>query len=398
MAKAGNLKRLGGRLAYLKGAGLAMLVAAVAVVVLCPGASLARSARSRPAAVSLEQQLRRLVKMPGGPPGVIVVIQRSTRPTVYRAGVADLKTKRQITRFDHMRVASVAKAFSGAVALSLVNRRVLRLNDTVKKWLPQLPKAWGRVTLREALNHTSGLPDFSLTPGFRKYLFAHLHARPSPLFLLRFAGKRLKPGTKYHYSNTDNFIVALMAQAATKRAYTKLLASQVNKPLGLRQTSLPKGFKLPLPYIHGYQPDPPNPPQDVSTIISAAYAWASGGVVSTPADLNLFIRGYAGARLFSRSVQAQQLKLVKGNSEPIGPGKNMAGLGIFRYSTRCGNVYGHTGNTPGYTQFAAATRNGKRSVTVSINSQITNESPGERGVAFRRLRQIEENAVCMALR
>ena len=40
-------------------------------------------------------------------------------------------------------------------------------------------------------------------------------------------------------------------------------------------------------------------------------------------------------------------------SEPPGPGKNSAGLGIFRYETRCGTVWGHTGNYPGYTQFAA---------------------------------------------
>ena len=149
--------------------------------------------------------------------------------------------------------------------------------------------------------------------------------------------------------------------------------------------------------MHGYQPDPPNPPEDVSTIISAACAWASGGVVSTPADLNRFIRGYAGARLFSRAVQSQQLRLVKGSSEPTGPGKNMAGLGIFRYSTRCGTVYGHTGNTPGYTQFMAATLDGKRSVTVSINSQLTEKVPRDRLPAFRRLREIEEDAVCVAL-
>lgn len=348
----------------------------------------------------LERELQALVRMPDGPPGAIVVVQRGGRRTVFSAGVRDLKTRRPVRASDHMRLASTAKAFSGAVALSLVSRGRLSLNDTIARRLPWLPAAWGRVTLREALLHTSGLPDFSESPGFREYLKAHLRARPSPRFLLHFiAHHRLdfRPGSRYRYSNTDNFIAALMAEAATHRSYHALLASQVYRPLGLRHTSLPAGPALPVSYLHGYQPDPPNPPEDVSTVISAAYAWASGGLVSTPADLTRFIRGYAGARLFSKAVQRRQLRFVAGNSQPIGPGANSAGLAIFRYRTRCGTVYGHTGNTPGYTQFMAATRDGRRSVTASVSEQITDRSEGARLAAFKRLRRIEADAVCAAL-
>ena len=104
-----------------------------------------------------------------------------------------------------------------------------------------------------------------------------------------------------------------------------------------------------------------------------------------------------GAKLFSRAVQAEQFSFRPGSSEPTGPGINAVGLGIFRYQTRCGTVYGHTGNTSGYTQFMAASRNGRRSVTVSISAQITNKSMGPQLVAFRRLRAIEGDAVCAAL-
>jgi D-alanyl-D-alanine carboxypeptidase len=60
-----------------------------------------------------------------------------------------------------MRIASVSKAFSGAVALGLVARGRLSLRDTIGKLLPWLPRAWWPVTLRQALNHTSGLPDYT---------------------------------------------------------------------------------------------------------------------------------------------------------------------------------------------------------------------------------------------
>jgi D-alanyl-D-alanine carboxypeptidase len=376
-----------------------LVIAAAALWAVAWGARVHAAA---PAPVNLEHELRGLVGLPGGPPGAIAVVQRGRKRTVYRAGVRDMSSGASPGAFDFMRLASTAKAFSGAVALSLVDRRRLSLNDTIAKLLPRLPKAWGRVTLAEALHHTSGLPDFTANKSFVEYLVKHLHAAPSPLFLLHFiAHQRLEfepPGSQYRYSNTDNFVVALMAQAATHRTYDQLLASEVYKPLGLTHTSLPSGPAMPLPYLHGYQLDPPHPPDDVSTIASAAYAWASGGLVSTPVDLSSFIGGYAGARLFSRAVQARQLQFVAGNSEPVGPGANAAGLAIFRYRTRCGTVYGHTGNTSGYTQFMAATLDGKRSVTVSISAQITNKSKGpQQRAAFHRLRQIEEDAVCLAL-
>lgn len=348
----------------------------------------------------LAGELRQLVQMRGGPPGAIAIVQRGRRTAVYRAGVSDVRSRSRMRTDQRMRIASVAKAFSGAVALSLVDRRVLSLSDTVGKWLPKLPAAWRKVTLAQALNHTSGLPDITESKQFGDYVTRHPHATPPPTFLLTFvANKRLafKPGTRYRYSNTDNIVVGLMAQAASHRSYNALLRSNVYARLGLRHTSLPAGPRIPAPYIHGYALDPPKPQTDVSTLLSAAYSWASGGIVSTPADLNRFVRGYVGARLFSRAVQAQQLRFVRGSSGPPGPGQNFAGLAIFRYRTRCGTIYGHTGNTPGYTQFIASTLDGRRSVVVSVNAQLNDHSPRPMLAAFRRLRRIEQDAVCVAL-
>ena len=71
----------------------------------------------------------------------------------------------------------------------------------------------------------------------------------------------------------------------------------------------------------------------------------------------------------------------------------LAGLGIFRYETTCGTVYGHTGNTAGYTQFIAATPDGSRSVTVAVSAQITPKSDAEE---FARLRNLYRLGVCAA--
>jgi D-alanyl-D-alanine carboxypeptidase len=349
---------------------------------------------------ALDRALKKLVAMEGGPPGVIAVIQRGQHREVHTFGVANVRTGRPMRIHDRMRIASAAKAFSGAVALSLVSKGKLSLNDTIGERLPELPEAWSEVTLRQLLNHTSGIPDFSQEPAFQEAVLASPTKAPPPEELLSFVEDEdllFDPGSQYHYSNSDNIVVALMVEPATGMSYEDQLREQVYRPLGLRKTSLPRGPNLRKPFIHGYDNDPSQqPPEDVSEVLAAGWAWASGGIVSTPADLNDFIRGYVGGELFDQRTRAKQRRVVEGGgSEPPGPGKNSSGLGIFRYETRCGTVWGHTGNFFGYTQFMAASPTGSRSATVSINSQLT-LTVGDPD-AFKALRRAEGLAVCAAL-
>jgi D-alanyl-D-alanine carboxypeptidase len=299
-----------------------------------------------------------------------------------------------------MRMASASKAFSGAVALALVDQGALSLDDTVGQRLPALPAAWGPVTLRQLLQHTSGLPDFTQDKAYLGTLQRdpHMVFLPHASLLSDVSDEPLlfAPGAQFHYSNSDNIVVALMAEQATAQPYTALLASLVFRPLGLNETSLPDGYRLPSPYLHGYD-NMGSPPEDLSTALTASSVWASGGIVSSPIDANAFARGYVGGKLFGVGMEDQQLQLVPGHSEPTGPGANAAGLGIFRYRTRCGTVYGHTGNFPGYTQFLAATRDGVRSVTVTVSEQLNETMPRPQLTVFRVLRRAEETAVCAAL-
>jgi D-alanyl-D-alanine carboxypeptidase len=356
--------------------------------------------------IALDRALKELVAMPGGPPGVIAVVQRGQSREVHTFGVAHLKNERHMRVDDRMRIASAAKAFSGAVALSLVgDTDTLTLDDTIGDRLSDLPEpppaAWSEVTLRQLLNHTSGLPDFSESEAFRDALVERLRHPDPPAKLLTYAyglngGDTLfDPGTQYHYSNSDNIAVALMVEDATEVAYEDQLKKRVYRPLGLSRTSLPVGPELSKPFIHGYDLST-SPPEDASELVAAGWAWASGGIVSTPSDLNAFIRGYVGGDLFDPQTRAEQRVVFEGGgSEPPGPGENSAGLGVFRYETVCGTVWGHTGNTLGYTQFMAASPNGRRSATVSINAQITQKVGDPE--AFAALRHAEERAVCAAL-
>ncbi len=201
------------------------------------------------------------------------------------------------------------------------------------------------------------------------------------------------PGKKYEYSNTDNIVIGLIVEAVTGNSYGAALKSIVFGPARLTQTTFPTKVALPTPFIHGYIPaTADSAPQDVSTYLSPSGAWASGAIVSTPRDLNAFIRADLGLKFFDRAEQKRQMKWwVGGESSPPGPGKNSAGLALFRYRSKCGTVYGHTGNFPGYVQFAAATANGSRAVTTSLNI------PAPTGKLLSELRHVQATAVCALL-
>ncbi len=350
----------------------------------------------------LDQAAEELAAMPGGPPGVIVVAQRGSDRTVHTAGVAELGAEDPPALEDHMRIASVAKAFSGATVLSLVDEGVMSLDDTIAERLPELPAAWGDVTVRQLLNHTSGLPDFTLFDAFKEAVVASLEEAPPPAELVGYVEDEpldFPSGTRYQYSNTDNIVVGLMIEAATDQSYVDVLTEEVLEPLGLDDTSLPTGTELADPYIHGYQIDEAGQYEDVTNASDAQWSWASGGIVSTPEDLNDFIRGYVSGELYSDELRDEQqdLFIPAGASEPNGPGDNSATMSLFRYQTECGTVYGHSGNTFGYTQFAVASPDGRRSATISISLQRTQKDEGQAFDVYTAQKRVWDAAICYIL-
>jgi D-alanyl-D-alanine carboxypeptidase len=351
-------------------------------------------------AEALDAKLDRIAAAPQGPPGVSVLIQRGEKVEYRRRGVADVRTDRRPTARQHVRIASVAKAFSGAVALALVSEGKLALDDTIGERLPGLLPLANDVTLGQALGHTGGLPDYIRDERFVQKLQSDPSAYLSPRQLLGYVRDtplHFAPGSRYEYSDTDNIVVALMAEAVTGASYEQLLERHALSPLGLDATTLPRTVRMPRPFMHGYGVAPRMAPEDVSHVINPALAWASGGIVSTAVDTNRFFRGYVGGLLFDPAERrAQRQSFRPGASSPPGPGRNSAGLGLFRYRTRCGTVYGHTGSFPGYRLFAASSANGRRSIAFFVNAQIV---PGQGSAKVSSLiRSAQVSAVCHALR
>ncbi len=322
----------------------------------------------------LQQALNRLVVMPHGLHGVIVIVQRRARSSVYQAGTASLARRRPPSTSDHARLTSFAGTYSGTVALSLVSRGELRLSDTIGRVLPALPRAWHRVTLRELLQHRSGLPDYTASKALQRRLVRFPGLTIPPGRLLRYVWNKplqFRPGSRYQYDSSDNVVAAMMAEAVTGRSYSTLLRTLVYRPAGLSQASLPSGFRLPRSYLYGSQLQPGQRPGDVSEAIAA---WAPDGMVSTPAEMKAFIRDYLAPLFFTRQTRA--------------------GPAVGKYRTSCGTVYGHTGTFRGYTQFGATTLGGGHSVSLTATEQLSHTvHPG----VLAALRHAELLAVCAAM-
>ncbi|UGS36546.1 serine hydrolase domain-containing protein [Capillimicrobium parvum] len=377
-----------------------LVVAALAVAAAISPAA-ATAATPKQADRALGRALGKVVRMPGGAPGAVAVIQRGSQRTVVRRGVADTRTGRPIDVNDRWRIASVSKAFSGATALALVAQGKLSVDDTIAQRLPGLPAAWGSVTLGQALHHTSGLPDFINAPSFRAAIEADARQTVEPSTIIGYVADEpleFAPGSKYVYSDTDNIVVGLFIEAASGLSYDRALGALVLDPLALRRTSLPMGWRMVAPFVHGYFPNgSPDAAEDASELLNPTIAWASGGMVSSPLDLTRFVRAYASGRLYPGAPVTAQRQFVPGGSGPPGPGVNEAGLGIFRYRTRCGTVLGHTGNYAGYTTFIAATPDGRRSAVVQVSTQLSQALPAPASTAYRSLRRAWGLAVCAAM-
>lgn len=364
--------------------------ALAALIAFAPAPPAAAAEGPRQAARDLDRGIDRLLAHPEGPPGAIAVVRRPSGITIFRGGERTLGGGPPRQR-DRMRIASTSKTFSAAAVLTLVDLGLVELDQQIGTLLPNLPAAWHAVTLAQVLSHTGGIPDFSASPAFATAVGASpLHA-PAPRELLSYVEDEpldFPPGTSYAYSNSDNIIIGLIVRELSGRGYPADLRRRILKPLGLNRTDLRRRVQLPRPAMHGYAPDGTDVTEQVAF---GGWAWASGGIISTPGNLNRFARAWGGGRLLSAATRAAQLDFrPNSNSSPPGPGQNAAGLGIFRYRTGCGTVFGHTGSILGYTQLIAANRSGRRSVTFSVNSQLE-------GAALERLREAEEAAVCLAL-
>jgi D-alanyl-D-alanine carboxypeptidase len=320
-----------------------------------------------PAPASPRADVRAVVA--AGAPGAVAYVDGHAAA----AGLADARTGRRLTPADHIRIGSVTKSFTAVVALQLVAEGRLQLGDTVGERLPGVFPAADRVTLRQLLNHTSGIPD-DVTAPLGEVLGGNPLRVWTPeeiLDLVRGEPLRFCPGKGWAYSNTDYVLAGLMIERATGRSLEQQLESRIVRPLHLRDTSFPvREPGLGRPFSHGYTlaPDGSGPARDITTY-SPSFAWASGNGVSTVRDVARF---YA-ALLRGRLLRPRELREAL---TPVGTGRpgRSFGLGLELRDTPSGPSVGHEGDILGFSIKALFSPDGRHRVVLAVNEKFASKA------------------------
>jgi D-alanyl-D-alanine carboxypeptidase len=303
------------------------------------------------------------------------------------SGVAELGSARPVPANGRFRVGSVTKTFVATVVLQLVGEGRLRLDDVVERWLPGIVPNSDRITVRNLLQHTSGVYNytdalFRLFPTEEDVLRNRYRTfRPAELVALAAAEPPLfEPGTSWSYSNTNYIVLGLLIKKITGRAYGDEVARRILRPLALRHTEVPgTNPVISGPHAHGYLPVPRDGQVEQVDIseFNPSWAWAAGEIVSTATDLNRFL----GALLAGRLLRPAQLAAMKDTTAGLGE----YGLGLFRLQLPCGTVWGHNGGIFGYETWAMSTEDGSGQVALSYNPLFTAEGGDTSGAAVALL-------------
>jgi len=334
--------------------------AAAALVVLALATSGAAAAMSTtPAAAA-----RGLVT--AGAPGAIVVVRTPAGMRAAAVGAARLRPREPMRVSDRFRIASVTKSFVAAAVLQLVGEGRLGLEDTVGRRFPGLVPNGSSITIRELLNHSSGLFDYDEDKAWIKARFANPARVWRPRELVRIATRHrphFPPGSSWRYSNTNYVVLGLVVERVTGRPLGDVLRTRLFSPLRLSATSYPLRTAMTGPYAHGYVVAAPPLPQPAGTLIdtSAALspsAWGAGQIVSTARDVTAFFAALLGGQVVSQALLREMKTPVHGYEY---------GLGIYSRPTRCGTAWGHNGDIPGWRNVVFATADGRRVVQVMVN-------------------------------
>lgn len=257
-------------------------------------------------------------------------------------------------------IGSITKSITATLLVRLAEQGRLSLDDSVGRWLPRISHVDPAITVRQLLNHSSGVFDVTNAPGYRDSILADVNARWTPQRMLGLLRPPLFPrGTGWSYSNTNYQLAGLVAEAAGGRPLHQLVRETLLNPIGvttpfLDQYEAPTG---PLP--GGWSGGTVNVMDVRASTYSAA--WAAGAYFATPEALARWWQGLMTGQLVGPASLAAMMTTV---------GPEGYGLGIVRRQLVGRPVWSHTGEIRGFSSVAAFDT--ARRFTVVL---IANENP-----------------------
>ena len=347
-----------------------LAVPLVAAIALGAAGGAASAAPSKGEAESLKSRAQGLVDA-GYPAALAAVTDSKGESAGVAVGKGSLETGQAPPLDGEVRIGSNTKTFVAVVVMQMVQEGKVGLDEPIETYLPGLIKGEGidasKITVRQLLQHTSGLPEYTDTVPGRSDIFQIKDHYAQPRDLLDTALSKpaaFEPGTQWAYTNTNYVVLGMLIERVSQRPVGEQIDQRIIKKLGLSHTYFPAPGDRSIKGTHpqGYHLSAEGKLEDI-TEMDPAWGWAAGAMVSTPSELNTFFQAVFDGRLLT---QASIDEMKKGVD--TGSGGMVYGLGLFGTPLSCGGTsWGHGGGIFGYETHNAVGPDGT-AVTVAVTA------------------------------
>src|SRR5580658_4096669 len=256
--------------------------------------------------------------------GSVLVARDQTIVLDKGYGFANLEWNVPNSPTTKFRLGSITKQFTSASIFLLEERGKLKVDDPVKKYMPDAPAAWDKITIYNLLTHTSGIPSFT---GFPDYRSTEAVPTTPEKLVARFRDKPLdfQPGEKWNYSNSGYVLLGYLVEKISGQSYKDFVQEDIFKPLEMNDSGYDSNSAIVLHRAYGYSPGPNGPVN--AGYIDMSIPFSAGALYSTTHDLLRWEQGLFGGKLLSATSLKKMTTPFKENYA--------CGLGVR-------TVHGHT--------------------------------------------------------
>jgi D-alanyl-D-alanine carboxypeptidase len=264
-------------------------------------------------------------------------------------------------KHNQYKIASITKTMTSVVILQLQEEGKLNISDTISKFLADSKVArlndlhmhkgvsYGNtITIQQLLQHRTGLADIFTDAAFRFYLNEYLNKKQgwnSEKLMSRYFKYGLNrkthfiPDSGYYYSDVNYFLLGLIIEKITGETLAQQFRKRIFEPLKMSQTF----FEYYEPAIgSGKMAHSFLGKRDITKILNTSYDWAGGGVVSTNADLAIFLKGIFEGKLYKKDSSLSLMTTMLPHTLKSGR-VSYYGLGLYQYTFNGEKYYGHGG-------------------------------------------------------
>ncbi|MCH8488761.1 MAG: beta-lactamase family protein [Oceanicaulis sp.] len=294
-------------------------------------------------------------------PGLSIGIARAGETLLIKGfGLANLEHQVAVTGDSVFRIGSVSKQFTAAAILLLVEDGALSLDDTLDRFFPAFPRS-GDVTIRQLLQHTSGIRNYTSLDGFMEEAAPLNHDRVRMAAYIAAADPLydFDPGTGWSYSNSGYMFLDYIVEQAAGQPLAAFLQARIFDPLALNDTRMDDAAQIVPGRVQGYDAAPDAPAGFTNaSYLSLSVAGGAGAIRSTPRDLIVWMQALLGGDVISADSLALMLepaRLTDGSLASaflVDPHPALAGMdygfGIMTGERHGRRFIGHGGSINGF--------------------------------------------------